>query len=971
MFSHATRVLFSVLFVLSLMVLQAYGEPTAPQACTGLFFSEYVEGSSNNKALEIFNGTGVAENLAAEGYRVEFYLNGGAIPGSIIPLTGSVTNGDVYVLADNDAAAAVLAVADQTDPANFFNGNDAVVLKRGGTVIDVIGQVGFDPGTAWGSGMTSTLDHTLRRKASVNVGDPDGGNAFDPALEWDGYPRDTFDGLGQHTASCFGQSAQVLINELDSDTPDTDAAEFVELYDGGVGYTPLDSLVLVLFNGGNDTSYTAFGLDGYHTDGAGYFVLGNPSVVPAPGLTFPDGLLQNGADAAALYRADASAFPNGTPVTTTNLVDAVVYDTDDADDPGLLVLLNPGQPQVNENGAGNREGQSIGRCSNGAGGLRNTAGYLPSAPSPGVANVCPSDFGVCGDPATRVHTIQGSGAASPLVGMVRMVEGQVVGDFQDPLTGLGGFFLQEDLAEIDGDGTTAEGIFVYDNGLGVDVVLNDRVRVQGTVTEFQGLTQLSAVDRVELCGQAPGSWGAALSLPVPSLDAWETVEGMQVGFTHALTVAEVYDLGRYGQVTLSGGGRPVQFTQVNPPSVAGYAAHLANLGLRTVILDDGNGQQNRDPIMYPDPGLSAANTLRVGDTVSSLTAVVDQRFGSYRLQPAGVPEFVASNPRTSVPAGAGLRVASFNVLNYFNGDGQGGGFPTPRGADTPSEFARQRTKIISALVEVQADIAGLLEIENDAGVWSAQADLVAGLNAQLGAGAYAMVDTGVLGSDQIKVALIYRPAAVTPVGLWMSDNNAVWSRVPLAQVFQDNTTGERFTVVVNHFKSKGCEGATGADLDQNDGQGCYNARRVQQAERLAAWLAGVVIPTANDADVLLVGDYNAYAREDPLAVLAAAGYTNLALPGDYSYVFSGQSGALDHALASASLLPKVAGANVWHINADEPRVLDYNEEFKSPGQLVSLYSPDAYRSSDHDPLVVRLQPEQMRSLWLPLVVQSR
>jgi hypothetical protein len=970
MIKSSTRVLFSVLLVLSLIALPAYGQPTAPQACAGLFISEYVEGSSNNKALEFFNGTGAAVDLAAEGYQVEFYFNGSATPGSIIPLTGTVANGGVYVLADEDAARAILAVANQTDVANFFNGNDAVVLKRGGTVIDVIGQVGVDPGSAWGSGLTSTLNHTLRRKVDVGAGDSDGSDPFDPALEWDGYAQDTFAGLGAHTAACFDAAVDVLLNELDSDTPGTDAAEFIELYDGGVGNTPLDGLVVVLYNGATDAAYAAYDLDGRSTDAAGYFVLGNAAVVPTPGLVFANGALQNGADAAALYRADASAFPNGAPVTTANLLDALVYDTGDVDDPGLLVLLNPGQPQVNEAGAGNEEGQSIGRCPNGAGGLRNTTSYLPSAPSPGAANTCPDDeFGVCGDPATFVHAIQGSGQVSPLAGSVRVVEGQVVGDFQDPVTGLGGFFLQEDAAEMDVDFATSEGLFVYDNGLGVDVTRGDRVRVRGTVAEYQGLTELSSVDRTVVCTPSMFIPISAVFLPVASPDAWEAWEGMLVTFNPQLTVAEVYDLGRYGQVTLSAGGRPVQYTQTSAPSEAGYTASLADLALRTVILDDGNAQQNRDPILYPAPGLSAGNTLRVGDTISTLVGILDQRFGSYRVQPTALNMWLHTNPRPAAPSGTGLRVMSFNVLNYFNGDGQGGGFPTPRGANTLSEFQRQRAKIISALAEVQADVVGLIEIENDDGPLSAQADLVAGLNASLGAGAYAMIDTGVLGGDQIKVALIYRPARVTPVGAWMSDNDPVWSRVPLAQVFQDNATGERFTVVVNHFKSKGCSDASGADLDQNDGQGCYNAKRVLQAQRLAQWVTDTVIPAAADPDVLLIGDYNAYAQEDPIAALAAAGYSNLSSATDYSYVFSGQSGTLDYALASASLAPQVASAAVWHINADEPRALDYNEEFKTPGQLVSLYSPDAYRSSDHDPLLVRLR--QGHTVWLPVVEVSR
>jgi endonuclease G len=182
----------------------------------------------------------------------------------------------------------------------------------------------------------------------------------------------------------------VIINEIDADTPGSDVAEFVELYDGGAGNTPLDGLVLVFYNGNGDVSYAAFDLDGYVTNASGYFTIGNPGV-PNVDLTFDPGttgFLQNGADAVALYVGNASDFPIGTSVTTVGLQDAVVYDTDDADDDGLLVLLNAEQPQVNENGGGSGQTQSSQRCPNGTGGPLNTSTYSQASPTPGAANVC-------------------------------------------------------------------------------------------------------------------------------------------------------------------------------------------------------------------------------------------------------------------------------------------------------------------------------------------------------------------------------------------------------------------------------------------------------------------------------------------------------------------------------------------------------------------------------------------------------
>ena len=188
----------------------------------------------------------------------------------------------------------------------------------------------------------------------------------------------------------------VIINELDSDTPGTDVAEYVELYDGGAGNTALDGLTMVFFNGSNDLSYYAKDLDGLTTNANGYLVLGNdgvPGVVSA--TQFVTNFLQNGQDAVALYLGNAVDFPNNTPLTSTNLsnvVDAVVYDTADADDPTLLVLLNPGQPQVDEAGGGNSATQSIGRCPNGSGGARNTDTYVTLTPTPNTGNACPASY---------------------------------------------------------------------------------------------------------------------------------------------------------------------------------------------------------------------------------------------------------------------------------------------------------------------------------------------------------------------------------------------------------------------------------------------------------------------------------------------------------------------------------------------------------------------------------------------------
>jgi len=252
----------------------------------------------------------------------------------------------------------------------------------------------------------------------------------------------------------------------------------------------------------------------------------------------------------------------------------------------------------------------------------------------------------------------------------------------------------------------------------------------------------------------------------------------------------------------------------------------------------------------------------------------------------------------------------------------------------------------------------LIEIENDGdGPESAIAELVDRLNTFLGAPVYDYIRdpaTGV-GTDEIKTAFIYKPEVVTPVGQSLSDTDDIYNRFPVAQTFILNSNGETFTPVVNHFKSKSGTG-TGLDADQGDGQGAFNFTRVQQAEALLGFVNELQVSTG-DSDVLVIGDLNAYGQEDPIDVLRNGGLTDEIdrfVDNPYSFVFNGQSGYLDHAITTSTLSSQVSGVTEWHINADEPRILDYNLEFKGSGTSPDLYTPTPYRSSDHDPVLVGL-----------------
>ena len=592
----------------------------------------------------------------------------------------------------------------------------------------------------------------------------------------------------------------------------------------------------------------------------------------------------------------------------------------------------------------------------------------------------PGCLNVCGAPADFVHDVQGAGLTSPIVGSTVMVEGVVVADLQ-AVASIRGFYLQEDDGDVDADPATSEGLFIYDNFFnvgGVDVNVGDLVRVTGDVDEYFNLTQLDNITSVQNCTNGPTASASSLSLPLTDADFPERLEGMLVTLPQTLYVTENYDLGRGGVVTLSSGGRLMQPTNVVLPGAPANALQDAN-NLNQIILDDGNTSQNPDPIIHPAPtGLTALDTLRGSDTATGVIGVLTESWSgwsgtdAYRLHPFGAVSFTAANPRPMPAVISGtLHVASFNVLNYFLTLDNAGPICGPnldqdcRGADTATEFVRQRDKIVSAIGAMDVDVVGLMELENTTGVTPTM-DLVAGLNAALGAGTYAYIDTGTIGGDAIKVGLIYQPASVTPVGNFAILDSSVdptfddtRHRPVLAQTFQDNVTGYRFTVAVNHLKSKGSCPSDPLDpnADQGDGQSCWNPARVAGATAEVNWLA--TDPTGSgDGDFLIIGDLNSYAMEDPIAAILSAGYTDLVNnfggPNAYSYVFFGQAGYLDHGLANPSMLPQVTGATVWHINADEPNVLNYNEEFKSPGQIISLYDVGPHRASDHDPVIIGL-----------------
>lgn len=563
-----------------------------------------------------------------------------------------------------------------------------------------------------------------------------------------------------------------------------------------------------------------------------------------------------------------------------------------------------------------------------------------------------------------IPQIQGPNPASAYDGSVQSTTGVITAKVGS------GFFIQDPNG--DGDPATSDAIFVF--GAQTAAAVGDLVKVTGTVDEYRPsgatrtYTELTQVSSVVKLGSGYSIAPTNIGLP----GDLARYEGMLVRFTTPLTVNQNKYLGARGELSLAYGRREIPTNRYPAGSPQAAALQLENAA-NEVVLDDG---------IFTTPAtipyLAADGTVRAGDTVSDLTGVLD--FGAiggggaaFKLQPTETPVFSRTNERSAPPAlPAGIKVASANVLNFFTTftdgkdawgrSGQACNVGSKlsasecRGADNMAEFVRQRDKIIASLKGLDADVVGLMEIQNNGD--TAVTYLVDQLNAAIGHAAYAVVPKpAATGTDAIRVAMIYKPASVKLAGAALSDGDAVNNRPPMGQTFKANN-GARFSVIVNHFKSKAsCGGAGIGDTDPGNGQGCWDKTRTNQAQRLATYFIPQVVHAAGDPDVLVIGDLNAYAFENPINYLTgSAGLVNQierfvrphGMP--YSYIFDGQAGYLDHALASSSLHGQVAGAAEWHNNADEPEAIDYNLG-DTPQDVFAM---NAYRASDHDPVVVSL-----------------
>lgn len=605
----------------------------------------------------------------------------------------------------------------------------------------------------------------------------------------------------------------------------------------------------------------------------------------------------------------------------------------------------------------------------------NAAGATASDTDPGTDTDTDTDTGTDpetkpGETATRaIAEVQGTTDVSPLVGQTVRVEGVITADHRTG--GYAGIVIQTQ--GTGGDAATprtaSDGIFVHLAGKGVVGEIGDLISVTGTVSEYFGQTQIvpAAVGDVELIAQEAGL-PQATPLPDSVLGSdREPYENMLVRPAGDYFVASSHQLFNFGALWLSPGEMQVKSTEVARPGADADAVAAANAG-RRILLDDGYSIQVSNKAHPGDqPYFTPETVVRNGDAVdfADRSFVLQYGFDEWRLQPVRPLDstsaqservgFSAKNARPTAPkVGGDAQVAAFNVYNYFttlkseNKDA--------RGAADAKQFATQKSKIVSAINGLDADVVGLMEIENSVKlgkpVDTALAELVDGLNADAGSTVWAYVPTpkalhNAGTTDFITNAIIYRKDAVTPKGASATiTDESVWgnAREPIAQAF--DMDGRTVTVVANHFKSKSGTGAEPAD-----GQGHFNANRVAQAKSLLEFTKQLE-KSSGSPDMLLVGDFNAYGQEDPVFEFTSKGWIDAVptlAPGQHSYSFNGELGSLDHVIASPSLADSLSGAAIWATNSAEWGDRGYAFGAAEPGT--------PFRASDHDPIIVGVTSE--------------
>ena len=577
------------------------------------------------------------------------------------------------------------------------------------------------------------------------------------------------------------------------------------------------------------------------------------------------------------------------------------------------------------------------------------------------------------------------------------------------LKGLEGFTIQTPGTggTWDPSRTASDGLFVFMGKSSATMPsIGECVVVKGKVAEYSGVKNATAATQ-SLTQLLPQSITTAADCDpvkptelsgVPTQDQMEALESMLVLPKDTWTITDNYKTNRYGTLSLTPGTEVLRTaTDVVAPGAAAQAYEAENAA-KTIDLDDAsttdltNFKQNGHKERYAY--LANGAPARVGYHVTFTKPVVlESRFGSFVFQPtqmtAGNPDrspVTITGERPTAPTVSGdTKVATFNVLNYFSdlGENEAGckGYEDRdhkyvtdkncklRGAWSSQAFANQQTKIVQAINTIDADVVGLEEIENPvaSGVSTdrdgALKSLVNALNAAAGSEVWAYVpspSTVPANEDVIRIAFIYKKATITPVGDSVIYDDPAYTglaRQPLAQEFKPITDatheGKNFVVIANHFKSKGSapknlSGAeAAANTDNGDGQGNSNGVRIKQARALTTFAQRF-----NGTPTLLVGDFNAYTKEDPLKVLTDAGWAHESGHGDSSYVYGGRSGSMDHVFANSAAHPLITEVKSWAVNAQESIAFEYSRA--NYNAYLAFEADNPYRASDHNPEIIGL-----------------
>lgn len=809
-------------------------------------------------------------------------------------------------------------------------------------------------------------------------------------------------------------SSDVVLNEVyggGGNSGSTYTHDFVELRNTGTAPVAVDGWSVQYFSaaGGFGASVT---LSGTIDPGDYYLVQGAQGTGGATPLPTPDAV-----------GTFAAAATNGTFVLVSNS-DRVTLDRADANggDPDIVDLVGYGSATHFSGNAAAQVLTNATSASRVANTGENSTDFVRGEPTPmnSAAGTTDPDPDPDPDPeptdepteptdpqVVSIADIQGTGDVSPLAGQTVTTQGVVTAVWATG--GLNGFVIQT--AGTGGAydpavNTASHGLFVYGSAAAAQVAIGDSVRVTGSVSEYFGLTQISAAPAGVVPLTAPLAPVAPTTITADTdlLAGAEALESMiLLPADGTFTITDTYNTNRYGEVGLVLGDQPLwQPGDIMAPGPEATALHNAQLA-SVILLDDAKTTNftttagARQPVSY----ISNDEPIRVGAGLSFTSPVVlHYGFDQWRLNPttpwesSAADGIVFENTRTAAPESVGgdVSVGSFNVLNYFttlgsqtpgctaytdiNGNGTNvRGGCDPRGAWDGEDLQRQTEKIVAAIQATDTSVLGLTEIENSARLGKpadeATAYLVARLNEAAGFEKWAYVPTGeamaeigasAANQDVIANAIIFQPAQVrlVDVAILADDEAFDNARDPLAGVFapvaQDvtQTDGEPFLYVINHFKSKGSadEGDTGV---QDPVVGNSELSRMQQAAALAAWVPQLQEATGV-SDVFLAGDFNAYTVERPLQLFYDAGYTNVVraaeeVPESWSYTFQSRVGSLDHVLANASAQKRVTGAHHWMINSPEAVLMQYGRHLNN---IVDFHRPDPYGSSDHDPVRVGL-----------------